>query len=67
MYNLFYCAGGHKLNATFSSYEACSKALSKLKESYPNAKMWMQRVDVINSVDEWEFRRKNIIQEYSNF
>lgn len=64
MYNLFYWNYQPKLMCTFSNYSDCKNALEVLKEKYPKCKIWYEKVNTINSVEEWEDIFNSEIKEY---
>jgi len=66
MYNLFYWAYNPRLMCTFNDYATCKEAMEKLKQKYPTARVWMDPVVPINSLQEWEDKFNCHIPEYEN-
>lgn len=66
MYNLFYWKWDAKLMCTFDKYEDCKKALDTLKAKYPQADIWMKKVETISSFQEWSDKFDQKIEDYKD-
>lgn len=64
MYHLFYWAYAPKHMCTFSNYSDCKKALEVLNAKYPTAKIWIEKIEFINSFEEWKDTFNSRIEEY---
>lgn len=64
MYNLFYWAYGKTLMCTVSDYEVCKEAVEILIDKHPDSKIWMEKVETIDSLQEWKDKFNSKIKAY---
>lgn len=65
MYKINYWCYTAKILAFFDDYEECKKSLEVLQKKYPDAKIWMDKVETISCFNEFMDRTNGLISDYN--